>query len=88
MDTMTFTPSAAERYIAPLINLSDNVKLEIISKLTASMMKFQPKEGTTAEQVDLRTCFRGDWGNGQSTEDYCRELRTDAFAETEETETW
>lgn len=77
-----------ETYITPLINLSDNIKLEIINKLTASMLKIHPKEIISAEQVDLHTCFHGDWGKGQSTEEYCRELRTEAFAEAEETETW
>ncbi len=89
MTTSVVSPSIAERYLSPLINLSDNIKLEIISKLSASMMHSNAAidEAKSAE-IDLYTCFQGDWGKGQSSDSYCEELRKEALLEAEETETW
>ncbi|MBQ0046668.1 MAG: hypothetical protein KBT33_04035 [Prevotellaceae bacterium] len=89
MTTSFPTLSLAEKYILPLISLSDNIKLEIISKLSASMVRTdiaQAEEGKS--EVDLYHCFNGDWGNGLTTEAYCRELRKEAILEAEEIENW
>lgn len=52
------------------------------------MLHIRFKESKATENVDLYSCFEGDWGKGQSTEDYCRELRTEALVEDEEIATW
>ena len=89
MTTTVLSTSIAERYLSPLIYLSDNVKLEIISKLSASMMHINPMSvDNMPASVDLYNCFQGDWGEGQSSELYCQELRKEALLEPEETATW
>ena len=85
--TTSVSPSLAERYLAPLINLSDSIKLEIISKLSASMMMPGTAEEASANQ-DLYSCFQGDWGSEKSSKDYCDELRHEALLDIEEVETW
>lgn len=85
--TTSVSSSLAERYLAPLINLSDSIKLEIISKLSASMMMPSTAE-ETSEHQDLYSCFQGDWGSEKSSEDYCNELRYEALLDVEEVETW
>ena len=40
-----------------------------------------------AEQEDLYTCFHGSWGDGMSTDEYCKELR-EGISEPKEVEAW
>lgn len=87
MNTTTMTPSLAEKYIMPLINLPDTLKREIIRKLSATMMTKSVAE-EKEETVDLYNCFHGDWGNECSTEEYCSQLRTEAILDADEVATW
>lgn len=37
----------------------------------------QKKQKASEAAIDLYNCFKGDWGKGKSTEEYCNELRRD-----------
>ena len=70
-------PSVAEMYMHTLRSLTNDIKLELISLLSASMLeKKKPIENTA---IDLYHCFKGDWGNGMSTEEYCKMLRNEGI---------
>ncbi len=47
----------------------------------------RPKVVEKEEKIDLSTCFHGDWGNGKSVEEYCKELR-EGLLNPEEIEAW
>ena len=66
-------------YMNMMRHLSDATKLEIINLLSASILhkdKLQANEAVK-DEVDLYSCFQGNWGNGMNTEDYCNDLRRD-----------
>lgn len=83
MATMTYNNesgiSLGNVYMNMMRHLSDATKLEIINLLSASILhKDRANENVVGkDDVDLYSCFQGDWGNGMSTEDYCNELRRD-----------
>jgi len=66
-------------YASMMRHLSDATKLEIINLLSASILhkEEQKKQMSSDAVVDLYNCFKGDWGKGKTTEDYCNELRQD-----------
>lgn len=66
-------------YMNMMRHLSDATKLEIINLLSASILHKENLQAnnTVKEEIDLYSCFQGDWGNGMKTEDYCNELRRD-----------
>lgn len=59
-------------YMPMLARLSDDDKLDIISKLVVTM-----RSKTAIEKVkpDLRTCFSGEWENEKTTMQVADELR-------------
>lgn len=59
-------------YMPMLSRLSDDDKLDIISKLVITI-----RTNTTAAKVkpDLRTCFSGEWENEKPTTQVADELR-------------
>lgn len=71
MATITYTPSLAEKYILPLINLSDNIKLEIINRLSASMLNKTKKE----DKADWADTFYGCWTDERSAEEMIEDIR-------------
>lgn len=71
MATLYLTPSLADKYIAPLINLSDNLKLEIINRLSASMIK----KATVEDKVDWTETFYGCWTDNCSAEEMVENIR-------------
>ena len=66
-------------YMNMMRHLSDSTKLEIINLLSASILhkEEQKKQMSSGTAIDLYTCFKGDWGKGKSTEEFCDELRRD-----------
>lgn len=66
-------------YMNMMRHLSDATKLEIIQLLSASLLhKYEDtKTSSENENVNLYSCFKGDWGNGKDTITYCEELRRD-----------
>lgn len=67
-------------YMNMMRHLSDATKLEIINLLSASILhkeEKQEKQISSDVKIDLYTCFKGDWGKGKSTAEYCNELRRD-----------
>ena len=66
-------------YMNMMRHLSDSTKLEIINLLSASILHKdeQKKQMPSGAAIDLYTCFKGDWGKGKSTEEFCDELRRD-----------
>lgn len=72
METISLTPSLTERYITPLINLSDNIKLEIINRLSASMIK----KPTVKEKTDWADSFYGCWSDNRSADEMVEDIRS------------
>lgn len=68
-------PSVAEMYMHTLRSLTNDIKLELISLLSASML--EKKKPADTESVDLYHCFKGDWGNDMNTDEYCKMLRNE-----------
>lgn len=68
-------PSVAEMYMHTLRSLTNDIKLELISLLSSSML--EPKKPIQDTSVDLYHCFKGNWGNDMSTEEYCKMLRNE-----------
>lgn len=66
-------------YVNMMRHLSNATKLEIINLLSASILhkEEQKKQMPSDVAIDLYNCFKGDWGKGKSTEEYCNELRRD-----------
>lgn len=65
--------SVAEMYMHTLRSLTNDTKLELISLLSSSML--ESKKPVEKVSVDLYHCFKGNWGNDMSTEEYCKMLR-------------
>jgi len=57
---MIGTRSITDMYMVVLSSLSNNDKLDLISKLSSSMRDGADKKRT---RLNLRTCFKGDWIN-------------------------
>ena len=66
-------PSVAEMYMHTLRSLTNDIKLELISLLSSSML--ESKKPVEKASIDLYHCFKGNWGNDMSTEEYCKMLR-------------
>lgn len=65
-------------YMNMMRHLSDATKLEIINLLSASILNKEEKKPIVADtKIDLYNCFKGDWGKGKSSDEYCNELRRD-----------
>lgn len=62
---MLGTTNISDMYMSILASLSNNDKLALISKLSASM-----HDGISEERVrpNLRTCFSGNWDNVDADE--------------------
>ena len=62
----------SDLYMPMLARLSDDDKLDIISKLVVTM-RSKPTVGRA--KPDLRTCFSGEWENEKTTTQVADELR-------------
>lgn len=58
-------------YLPYLMSLKNEVKLEIINALTASMIHKSKKK----EQLVLPDFLDGDWGGDMPSDEYCESLR-------------
>jgi hypothetical protein len=67
-DSMSIEP-----YISALLQLPDELKKELIKRLTSSLKKENKENVVTT--LDEFPHFQGDWGEGMSVNDYCDELR-------------
>lgn len=65
--------SITDMYMSVLISLSVDEKLDLISKLTDSIRNNKRTE--TIESVDPFECYKGDWGNELSSQEYADFLR-------------
>lgn len=65
--------SITDMYMSVLISLSVDEKLDLISKLTDSIRNNKRTE--TLESADPFACYKGDWGNELSAEEYAENLR-------------
>lgn len=61
-------------YLPYLMSLKDEVKLEIISALTLSMIHKSRKK----EQLTLPDFLDGDWGGDMPSDEYCESLRANS----------
>lgn len=77
MNMTTTAPSKAEAYMRTLSTLDDNVKIELISLLSKSIINKYHHAESDSKPIDLYHCFGGDWGNGIPTDEYCSMLRED-----------
>lgn len=68
-------PSVAEMYMSTLRTLTNDIKLELISLLSSSMLESKTKIDN--HSIDLYHCFKGNWGNDMGTEEYCKMLRNE-----------
>lgn len=71
-------------YAKPLLKLNEGLRIEIMHILLNSINK---DESTQKEQSDLYSCFKGSWGDGVNTDEYCEELR-EGISEPKEIATW
>lgn len=62
---MIETRSITDMYMVVLSSLSNSDKLDLISKLSASMRN---DADTKRTRPNLRTCFKGDWSNVDADE--------------------
>ena len=60
-------------YMSVLMSLSVDEKLDLISKLTDSIRNCNQTE--TIESADPFDCYKGDWGNELSPQEYADCLR-------------
>ena len=65
--------SITDMYMSVLISLSVDEKLDLISKLTDSIRN--NKQTKVLESADPFACYKGDWGNEISPEEYALNLR-------------
>ncbi len=65
-------------YMPMLARLSDDDKLDIISKLVITMRSKTKVEKT---KPDIRTCFSGEWENDKTTTEVADELRAARYYE-------
>lgn len=65
-------------YMPMLTRLSDDDKLDIISKLVITI---RSKSNIKKVKPDIRTCFSGEWDNDKSTSQVADELRAARFYE-------
>lgn len=72
-----------DMYISTLQFLSNKDKLELVSRLTASMAN-DSKESQSGPK-GLRNAFHGDWGTNS---DYADILRREAVAEVRDVNVW
>lgn len=62
---MTRALSITDMYMVVLASLSNNDKLDLISKLSSSMREDSMPKRT---RPNLRTCFKGDWSEVNADE--------------------
>lgn len=65
--------SITDMYMSVLISLSVDEKLDLISKLTDSIRN--RKQTEVVETADPFACYKGDWGNELSPQEYAEGLR-------------
>ena len=65
--------SITDMYMSVLVSLSVDEKLDLISKLKASIRN--NKRTDTLELDDPFACYKGDWGDELTSEDYAESLR-------------
>ncbi len=75
----------ADVYGGMLTSLSTSEKLDIISKLVASMKKHTSK---AKAKEDVFSCFSGEWGGDKSSVEYAEELRKANIENHREVEEW
>lgn len=83
---MIGTLRASDVYMDILDTLSDEDKLDLISKLIKSMKKAVPVK--KKKPKDIFANFSNDWGGDMSTEDYADMLRSENVESTRIVETW
>lgn len=69
---MEQTVRISDFYMPMLARLSDDDKLDIISKLVVAI---RSKSSAGKARPDLRTCFSGEWENEKTTTRVADELR-------------
>ncbi len=82
---MAATVSITDMYMGILASLSNDAKLELIGKLTASMRTKRSK--VTSSSTDVFACFNTDWGGDDSPEVIAEGLRK-SHTFTREVESW
>lgn len=70
---MGTTASITDIYMDALSSLSDNEKLDLISKLTNSIIKDKKKK--KAKDIHVFDCFHTDWGGDGTPEEIAEYLR-------------
>lgn len=77
MNMTNSIPSKAEVYMRTLSTLEDDVKIELINLLSSSLISKRHSSVAENKPIDLNSCFHGNWGEGMSTEEYCKMLRSE-----------
>lgn len=80
---MEQTVRISDLYMPMLARLSDDDKLDIISKLVETM---RSNSSVRPRKPDLRTCFSREWENDKTTTQVADELRTARFYEQKDLE--
>ncbi len=70
---MALSIDIVDMYMGVLASLSNDAKLDLIGKLTASMRHSKTKVESVPE--DVFSCFHTDWGGGDSPEEIAKKLR-------------
>ena len=73
-DAIMGTLSITDIYMNALSSLSDEEKLDLISKLTSSMMH-KHRRKASADCMKVFDSFHKDWGGDKAPEDIAEELR-------------
>ena len=72
-NVLNASSSVSARYWSELKDLSDNVKLELISLLSISMK--HPDEGNAKPRKGWASRFAGKWQDSRSAEEIIRDIR-------------
>lgn len=70
---MGATVSITDIYMNALSSLSDKEKLDLISKLTNSIIKKKKKK--KVKDIHVFDCFHTDWGGDRTPEEIAEDLR-------------
>lgn len=82
MQTLTIP----EMYMEGVSSLAWEDRLSIAKEILDSFKKMVKSKSKKEDELDLRTCFKGDWAEGQTAEEYADELRsTCSFTRTVDT---
>ncbi len=71
------TISITDMYMGALSSLSDEEKLDLITKLTRSIL--DKKKKTKTKGLEVFDCFHKDWGGEGEPEEIAEELRKSRF---------